>query len=519
MKRLAFLLLLLGLTGARAETFYVPNTGENTISQYDNNGAATAFTSASVNGPIGVALDRQGNLFVSTNGNTIEKFSPSGVDLGTFATVGVNFPMGLAFDRTGNLYVANFAGNTVQKFTPDGVGSVFASIIHPTGLAFDAVGNLYVADFGNTIEQFSPTGVYLGTFATGRLNNPEGLTFDSLGNLYAANNGSDSVEVFSPTGVDLGFAAQNVGGPVGLAFDTNQNLYVVAARDAAIVKITGTGSSSLFALTGFSPGFIAVQTPPILVNISTRLNVGTGENVLDSGFIVHGTGTKTLLIRGLGPSLGSAGVANPLADPVLQLHDSAGAILQTNDNWRTTQESEIAATGIPPSNDAEAAMIVTLAAGSYTVVESGQNSTTGVGLMEIYDLTNGFGPDLANLSTRGFVGTASNVMIAGFIFGAPTGGQGSVLLRALGPSLGTLGVANPLADPVLELFNADGTIVATNDNWQSTQQAAIEATGAPPSNVAEAAIVATLAPGNYTAVESGKNGGTGVGLIEVYNLN
>ncbi|MGI8432182.1 MAG: NHL repeat-containing protein [Chthoniobacterales bacterium] len=518
MRRLAFLLLLLALTGARAETFYVPNTGENTISQYDDNGNATSFTSAFVSGPIGVALDRQGNLFVSTNGNTIEKFSPSGADLGTFASVGVNFPMGLAFDRAGNLYVANFSGNTVQQFTPAGVGSVFASIIHPTGLAFDAAGNLYVADFANTIEQFSPAGVYLGTFATGRLNNPEGLAFDSFGNLYAANNGSDTVEVFSPRGDDLGFAALNVGGPVGLAFDRAQSLYVVAARESAIVKIT-TAKSSLFAPTGFAPGFIAVQKPPILVNISTRLNVGIGENVLDSGFIVRGTGTKTLLIRGLGPSLGNAGLANPLADPVLELHDRTGAILQTNDSWKATQESAIAATGIPPANDAEAAMIVTLNAGSYTVVESGKNSTTGAGLMEIYDLTNGFGPDLANLSTRGFVGTAGNVMIAGFILGAPTGGNGSVLVRALGPSLGALGVAGPLADPVLELYNADGTLIAANDNWQSTQQAAIEATGAPPSNTAEAAIVATLAPGNYTAVESGKNGGTGVGLIEVYNLN
>ena len=518
MKRLALLAALLGLASVKAATFFVPNTGVNTISQYDENGVTSSFTSASVNGPNGVALDRAGNLFVSTNDNTIEKFSPAGVDLGTFAATGLNFPMALAFDRAGNLYAANFAGSTVEKFTPAGAGTVFANVIRPTGLAFDASGNLYVSNFGSTIERFSASGTPLGTFASSGLNNPEGLAFDSLGNLYAANNGADTIEKFSPSGADLGIVAQNLGGPVGIAFDSSRSLNVVNSRDATILKIMEDGSVSFFANTGFSPGFIAVQTPPTLVNISIRLNVLTGENVLDSGFIITGPGTKNVLIRGLGPSLGSAGVPDALADPILELHNGAGAVLDMNDDWKQTQQAAIEATGIPPTADAESALLVSLTAGSYTVIERGKTESTGVGLVEVYDLTAGFGPELANISSRGFVDTGSNVMIAGFIVATRTGGNSSVIVRALGPSLGNAGVANPLADPLLELHNSDGTLAASNDDWRSTQEAQIQATGVPPSNDAESAIVATLAPGAYTAIESGKDGGTGVGLVEVYNL-
>ncbi|MEO8724579.1 MAG: NHL repeat-containing protein [Acidobacteriaceae bacterium] len=518
MKRLLCLASLLALTTAQAETIFVPNAGLNSISRYDTNGNRSAFTSAFVNGPMGVVLDRNGNLFVSTNDNKIEKFAPTGADLGTFAATGLNFPMALAFDSAGNLYAANFSGSTVEKFTPAGAGTVFANVIRPTGLAFDQSGNLYVSNFGNTIEVFSPAGADLGPFASSGLNNPEGIVFDSLGNLYAANNGSDEVEKFSPTGADLGFVAQNISGPVGLAFDTNGDLLVVASRDATIRRITPSGTVSIFANTGFTPGFIAVQKPPTLVNLATRLRVLTGENVLDSGFIVRGPGIKQILIRGLGPSLGNAGVPGALVDPVLELHGSNGAVLQTNDNWRQPQQVAIQATGLAPTVDAEAAILVNLPAGTYTVIERGQNGGTGVGLMEIYDLAGGSGPDLVNMSTRGFVDTGSNVMIAGFIIAATSGGNGIVLVRGLGPSLGLAGVTNPLADPVLELHNSNGVVVATNDNWQSTQSVAIQASGLAPNDPAEAAILATLTPGVYTAIESGKNGGTGVGLVEVYNL-
>jgi trimeric autotransporter adhesin len=153
------------------------------------------------------------------------------------------------------------------------------------------------------------------------------------------------------------------------------------------------------------------------------------------------------------------------------------------------------------------------------VIERGKLDTTGVGLVEIYDLGAAFGPELANISTRGFVDTGSNVMIAGFIAASSTGGSGEVIVRALGPSLGSVGIADPLADPMLELHDSNGTLIAANDNWKTDQELAIEATGIPPTNDAESAIVATLAPGAYTAIVSGKDNGIGVGLVEVYNLH
>lgn len=514
--------LLVFASLASADTFFVANFGVNTITKYDANGNSSSFTSAFVNGPNGVALDSSGNLYVSTNNNTIETFAPDGTDLGVFASTGLNNAMGLAFDRSGNLYAANFASNTVEQFAPDGTDlGVFAPVIRPTGLAFDSLGNLSVANFGNTIARFAPDGTPLSSFASLSLNNPEGLAFDSLGNLYAANSASDSITIFSPTGADLGsIVSFNLSGPIGLVFDHADNLYVVNSLSATIEKLAPDGTDTIFALTSFSPAFIAVQRTPTLVNISTRLNVLTGENVLDGGFILLGSGTKTLLIRGLGPSLAASGVMGTLADPILELHSSeTGAILAANDNWKNNQRTEIEATGIPPTNDSEAALIVTLPAGAYTVIERGKLDTSGIGLVEVYDLGAGFGPELANISTRGFVNTGDNVMIAGFIVASSSGGSGEVIVRAIGPSLSNAGVTNPLVDPTLELHDSNGTLLAANDNWKSDQQTEIEATGVAPTNDAESAIVTTLAPGAYTAIEAGKDGGTGVGLVEVYNLH
>ena len=513
--------LLLAAGPVRADMFFVPISGENTITRYDQNGNGSTFTGAFVPGPYGIALDAAGNVYVTTNNNTIEKFGPNGADLGVFASTGINFGMGLAFDRDGNLYAANFVGGTIEKFSPNGTDlGVFANVIGPTGLAFDAAGNLYVGNLGSRVDRFAPDGTPLGTFATVNLNNPEGLAFDSAGNLYVANNGSDSIEIFFSNGAHLGtITSPNLSGPIGLAFDSAQNLYAVNNQTATIEKFTPDGGDLIFANTGFSPAFIAIQKSPALINISTRLNVLTGENVLDAGFIINASGTKRVLIRGLGPSLSDLGVEGALADPIIELHDSSGTLLIENDNWKKNQQSEIAATGLAPSNDAESALITTLGAGSYTVIERGKLATTGVGLVEVYDLGAGFGPELGNISTRGFVDTGNNVMIAGFITASSTGGSGQVLLRALGPSLGDFGVANPLADPMLELRDGNGAVIATNDNWKSDQQAAIEATGLAPPDDAEAALVATVAPGAYTVIESGVGGSAGVGLVEVYNLH
>jgi CSLREA domain-containing protein len=255
-------------------------------------------------------------------------------------------------------------------------------------------------------------------------------------------------------------------------------------------------------------------TPTTLGNISTRLRVETGDDVLIGGFIITGTQDKKVIVRAIGPSLP---VADALADPFLELHDGSGALLDSNDNWvDSSNKQAIIDSTIPPSNDLESAIVATLPANSsaYTAIVRGVNNTTGVGLVEVYDLDRSVDSKLANISTRGLVQTGDNVMIGGFI----VLGQSSqkIIARAIGPSLP---VGGALADPTLELHNGNGDVIAFDDNWKDSQQAEIEATTIPPTNDLESAIVATLTPGNYTAIVRGLNDTTGVALVEVYALN
>lgn len=264
------------------------------------------------------------------------------------------------------------------------------------------------------------------------------------------------------------------------------------------------------------------SNPPTAIsqNISTRLLVQSGENVGIGGFIITGTTVKKVLVRGIGPSLEAAGVTNFLADPALELHRPDG-VVTTNDNWRDADESEITATGLAPTNDAEAAIVATLTPGAYTAVIRGQNGTTGVGLVEVYDLDLGVASQLANVSTRGFVGAGNDVMIGGVIIGPNGASNSTLVVRALGPALGNAGVVGSLADPTLEVHDANGAIVAFNDNWQddAAQAALIAGAGFAPSDSLESALYLSLGTGNYTAVVRGKDDTTGVSLVEVYNLN
>jgi plastocyanin len=258
--------------------------------------------------------------------------------------------------------------------------------------------------------------------------------------------------------------------------------------------------------------------PAQALNISTRLEVRTGDQVLIGGFIIDGDVPKRVVLRAIGPSLGAFGVPNPLADPVLELHASDGTLITPNDNWRDTQQADIEATGLQPTNDLESAIVTTLDPGSYTAIVSGKNGTVGVGLVEGYDVDQAANSQLANISTRGFVETGTNVMIGGFILGGG-GKEVDVVVRALGPSLTAFGVTGALADPTLELHDENGALIQDNDNWKDTQQAEIEATGLQPTNDMESAIFQTLAPGAYTAIVAGKDDLTGVALVEVYRLS
>lgn len=252
----------------------------------------------------------------------------------------------------------------------------------------------------------------------------------------------------------------------------------------------------------------------LLANISTRLQVDRGDNVLIGGLIITGNTPKNVLFRAVGPSLP---MPDRLADPILELHNAAGQLLATNDNWRDAPNAQqIINTTIPPQNDLESAILMNLAPGAYTTIVRGANDSTGTAVVEAYDLDQGMNSHvkLANISTRGFVRTGDNVLIGGLIVHGHS--PIDVIVRAIGPSVP---VAGTLADPTLELRSSDGTLIAANDNWRSDQQAEIIDTGLAPSNNLESAIVRELAPGTYTAIVRGAHDTTGVALVEVYGLN
>jgi arylsulfate sulfotransferase len=254
-------------------------------------------------------------------------------------------------------------------------------------------------------------------------------------------------------------------------------------------------------------------------NLSTRGLVSTGDNVLIGGFIVTGTEPKSLVLRALGPSLSSFGLSDVLSDPVLSIYNSSGTLIATNDNWQSDPNHFVVeANGLAPTNLLESATAQTLAPGSYTVIVTGKDSTAGIGLVDLYDLSPLSNSKLGNMSTRGFVGTLENVLISGFIVGDV--GSTTVVVRALGPSLTAYGVSGVLTDPTLTIYDSTGTPIATNNNWQDDINAIdVQKNGLAPPNPSESAIVLHLPAGAYTAIVRGADDGTGIGLAEVYTLH
>ncbi len=299
-----------------------------------------------------------------------------------------------------------------------------------------------------------------------------------------------------------------------------------------VVSLMGdTGTRAIRAATDTSP-----PVPlPQLTNISTRAFVETGDNVVIGGFIVQGSAAKRVIIRAIGPELTQYGVADALHNPTLELHDGMGALIASNDNWVTTiiggiitqnQVRDIMNSGHAPSNGLESAIIADLLPGNYTAIVRGVNDTTGVGLVEVYDLNPGTASPsiLRNISSRSVVLTGDNVMIGGFI----VSGTKRVIVRAIGPELTRYGVRNVLTDPTLELHDGRGALIASNDNWQTTviggiitkeQVMDIQSSGHAPRQPSESAIIADLQPGRYTAIVRGKNIIVGVALVEVYDLD
>ena len=258
--------------------------------------------------------------------------------------------------------------------------------------------------------------------------------------------------------------------------------------------------------------------PGRLANISTRALVQTGDKVAIAGFIIEGSTAlkQKVIVRGLGPSLSGSGVRDALDDTTLDLYDSSGGLIGSNDNWLDSQSAEIYSSGLAPKNFREAAIVTSLSPGAYTVVLRGKNQATGVGLVEVYDLSDAHDDQLRNISTRGLVGTGDNVMIAGVIV---SDGNLRVAIRGLGPSLTKLNVPDALQDPALELYDANGVILAYSDNWQDSREEDVWNTSLPPTDPKESAIAATLKQGNYTAILRGRDNTVGVGLIEIYYLD
>ena len=252
-----------------------------------------------------------------------------------------------------------------------------------------------------------------------------------------------------------------------------------------------------------------------LLNVSTRAYVQTGENVLIGGLIITGDVPKRVVLRAIGPSLIAAGLSNALRDPTITLYDSKGVEIGFNDNWRSNA-SVVQATGLAPSNVFEAAIVTILDPGAYTAIVSGVDGSKGVALFELYDLSPA-NARIANIATRGKVESGDKVMIGGFIIGGAV--PSTVVIRAVGPSMATAGVAGVLTDPSLELYNSNGSRIFDNDNWRSGQEQQITASGLAPSDDRECAMIATLQPGSYSAIVRGGGSSTGVALVEVYDLS
>lgn len=462
-----------------------------------------------------------------------------------------NSPQRIAFDNQNNLYVADTYSYTIRKVTPEAVVSTLAGspgnagnvdgtgnaaqFAWPLGIAVDSVGNVYVADtryiaVSETIRKITPSGVVTtlagvvgqsgnvdGVGGSARFSHPTALATDRRGNVYVADAWNRRLRKITPAGVVTTLAGSDVT-PPGI-----DGTGAAATFDTVMSGITVDSVGNLYALDGSRIRVASSTLKARSLNVSTRVQVLQDENVLIAGFIIGGTSTKKVIIRAQGPSLAANSLTGVLSDPAMELYDGSGALIASNDNWRInaqtqqSQEAAIVATGFQPSDDREAAIVATLdPEKAYTAVVHGAHGEKGISVVEVYDLTSTTAAALANISSRGFVEAGDKAMIAGFILGG-NNGNGEVVVRALGPSLSQWGIKNPLVNPTLQLFNANGQIIAFNDNWNDTNGGAIQSVGLQPPDALEAAILTALPAGAYTAVVGGY-GGSGVGLVEVFNL-
>ncbi len=453
----------------------------------------------------------------------------------------------IAFYPDGRLIVAGFFGAQgkydLVRVAADGtVDQSFPSGLSIQGIAVQPDGKIYVSGYTGpeqspTLKRLHPDGTTDNSFRPAPAKFGEMLQVQPDDKLLSVGNSGPIVR-FNPDGsIDSSF------GPVqaGSNGNTGSSFRALELRPDGRIFLAGTfntvngsprsGVVRLFQNGQVDPGFVPeagiVTVSTLGLNLSTRVAVGAGDDALIAGFVIEGGSAKRIMIRAIGPSLagGNAPVQRPLVDPVVELRDGLGTLIARNDNWRTTeiggaiggdQAGDIEGSTIAPTSEAESAFIATLDPGAYTAIVRGAAGGTGIALVEMYDLDPTSPARLANISTRGRVGTDDDVMIGGIILGGT--GLSEVLLRAIGPSLSTAGVSGELLDPILELHDGNGALIVTNDDWKDIQREEIEATTLAPSNDKEAAILTALGPGNYTAIVKGVNDTTGIAVVEAYAL-
>jgi hypothetical protein len=363
---------------------------------------------------------------------------------------------------------------------------------------------------------------------------------------FATSNGSASASDYSGASGDVTFAAGETSKPVvitilddtasegdetfsatlnavaGAAVGTPQTTTVTIVDNERAATPTPTPAPTPTATPTATPTPTPAATPAQALNISTRMRVDVGDKSMIGGFIITGNASKPVIIRGMGSSLTASNIAadQVLADPVLELRGSNGSLIASNDNWvDSPQRSQIEGTAFQPTDDREAVILATLPPGAYTAILTGKNQTSGIGLVEVYDSGQGADSALANISTRGFVMGQDNVMIGGFMLGNNSTST-RIAIRGVGASLANFGLSNVLADPTLELRDGNGTLLIANDNWQDDPVSAAQLTayGLAPQNNLESGIFTMLPPGAFTVILAGNAPGTGIGLVEIYNL-
>ena len=442
-----------------------------------NDGASLAFRGGS-----GLAATR-----LRTGGNALAAEGDE-----SFTMAGGVIDFGSSPRLASNLQI--IGGMTISGGVVKGTGVIFGDVTQTGGFISPGNSAGAIGIDGNFTQSSDGTMI-------AEMGGPDPAQFDQLVVTGTANvNGKLNVRAIN------GYAPAPEGTFSPLAYSAGSGSLTTSSN----VQMTLGPTGLLGTLNAAAPP----PPPAKLLNIATRLRVEQGENALIGGFIITGSAPKRVIIRALGPSLEARGITGGVADPTLELFTPDGSTF--NNNWRDSQEGDIQATTIPPSDDREAAIVATLNPGvAYTAIVRGVDDTTGVGLVEVYDLESAAASTLANISTRGLVQTGENVMIGGLIIGGDQ--PAKVLVRAIGPSLADQGVSGALDDPTLELNDANGNVIS-NDDWRATQEEEVLASTVPPTNEREAAIVATLTPGNYTAIVRGKGDTTGVALVEAYNL-